>query len=103
VETFIYSADGRVLFCQFTTARDGDRVDLPAGPSTIEFSCAEMPVQPGPYVVCASVRDARMQQIQAWHSGPSLTVRPGRMVRGYFYVPHSWRHITTRSTTFASS
>jgi hypothetical protein len=103
VEAFIYSADGRVLFCQFTTALDGEGVSLPAGASTIEFSCAELPVQPGPYVICASIREARTQQIHAWRSGPLLTVHPGRMVRGHFYMPHSWRQITTRPSTLASS
>ena len=103
VESFVYSADGRVLFCQFTTALDGDCVDLPPGPSTIEFRCEELPVQPGPYVVCASIRDARTQRLEAWHSGPPLTVRPGRMVRGHFYVPHSWKQVTPRPSTVASS
>ena len=103
VEAFIYSADGRVLFCQFTTALDGETVSLPTGASTIEFSCGELPVQPGPYVICASIREGRTQQIQAWHSGPLLTVHPGRMVRGHFYMPHSWRQITTRPSTLASS
>jgi ABC-type polysaccharide/polyol phosphate transport system ATPase subunit len=103
VESFIYSADGRVLFCQFTTALDGDCVNLPAGASTIEFTCPEMPVQPGSYVICASIRDARTHQLRAWQSGPMVTVRPGRSVRGHFYVPHSWRQITARSSTVASS
>jgi ABC-type polysaccharide/polyol phosphate transport system ATPase subunit len=103
VEAFIYSADGRVLFCQFTTSLDGEGVSLPAGASTIEFSCAELPVQPGPYVICASIREGRTQQIHAWCSGPLLTVHPGRMVRGHFYMPHSWRQVTTRSSTLASS
>jgi ABC-type polysaccharide/polyol phosphate transport system ATPase subunit len=102
VESFIYSRDGRVLYCQFTTALDGDRVDLPGRPSTIEFSCAEMPLQPGEYVVCASVRDAATQQILAWHSGPALTVRTGRTVRGHFYVPHAWRQIVAPSRDLAS-
>jgi ABC-type polysaccharide/polyol phosphate transport system ATPase subunit len=92
VEAFFYSTDGRVLFCQLTTALDGDRVDLPAGMGAIEFNCAEMPLQPGAYVICASIRDAETQQIVSWHSGPTLTVRPGRLVRGHFYVPHTWRH-----------
>ena len=103
VETFIYSADGRVLFCQFTTALDGECVHLPAGASTIEFSCAELPVQPGPYMICASIRNARTQQLEAWHSGPLLTVHPGRSVRGHFYVPHSWRQMTPHPSTLASS
>jgi ABC-type polysaccharide/polyol phosphate transport system ATPase subunit len=92
VESFVYSRDGRILYCQFTTGLDGRRVDLPAGISTVEFSCAEMPLQSGEYVICASVRDLTTQQIVAWHSGPTLKVRTGRMVRGHFYVPHAWRH-----------
>jgi ABC-type polysaccharide/polyol phosphate transport system ATPase subunit len=91
VEAFIYSRDARVLYCQFTTALDGARVDLRPGVNTIEFSCAELPLQPGEYAICASVRDGGTQQILAWHSGPTLTVRTGRMVRGHFYVPHAWR------------
>jgi ABC-type polysaccharide/polyol phosphate transport system ATPase subunit len=102
VESFIYSADGRVLFCQFTTALEGGGVELPAGSSTIEFSSTEMPLQPGLYMICASVRDAATQQVLAWHSGPTLTVRPGRMVRGHFYVPHSWRCIPASSRSLVS-
>jgi ABC-type polysaccharide/polyol phosphate transport system ATPase subunit len=103
VEAFIYSADGRVLFCEFTTALHEQRMRLPEGVSTIEFHCDEMPLQPGSYVVCASVRDHRTQQILAWHSGPSLTVRPGQMVRGHFYVPHTWRQVTPESSPVAQS
>ncbi len=102
VESFIYSRDGRVLHCQLTTGLDGSRVDLPAGASTIEFCCAEVPLQPGEYVICASVRDAATQQVLAWHSGPPLTVRSGRTVRGHFYVPHTWRQIVARSAQLVS-
>jgi ABC-type polysaccharide/polyol phosphate transport system ATPase subunit len=93
VEAFFYSLDGRVLFCQHTTALDGDRLDLPAGRGAVEFACIEMPLQPGEYVVCGSVRDAATQHVVSWLSGPTLSVRPGRMVRGHFYVPHTWRHL----------
>jgi ABC-type polysaccharide/polyol phosphate transport system ATPase subunit len=96
IEAFFYSLDGRVLFCQETTALDGERLDLPAGHGAVEFSCLEMPLQPGEYTVCASIRDAVTQQIMSWLTGPRLAVRPGRMVRGHFYVPHTWRHIPQR-------
>jgi hypothetical protein len=102
VESFIYSADGRILHCQLTTALERERLDLPAGASAIEFSCAETPLQPGEYVVCASIRKAATQEILAWHSGPTVTVRPGRMVRGHFYFPHAWRQVSTPSSTLAS-
>ena len=91
VEVFLYSGDGRVLFCQYSTALDGEQLDLPAGEGLIEFGCAAAPLQPGEYVAAASIRDAATQQILAWHSGPAVHVRAGRMVRGVFYAPHTWR------------
>jgi len=100
-ETFFYSLDGRVLFCQFSTALDSDRLDLPAGDGVLEFATNAMPLQPGEYVVCGSIRDATTQQIVSWFSGPTLSVRPGRMVRGHFYVPHTWRHVRTRAHDLA--
>jgi ABC-type polysaccharide/polyol phosphate transport system ATPase subunit len=94
VEAFFYSADGRVLYCQFSTALEGGHIELPAGGGVVEFSCAELPLQAGEYAVAASVRDPETYEIQAWHSGPHLSVRHGPMVRGHFYVPHSWRLVT---------
>jgi ABC-type polysaccharide/polyol phosphate transport system ATPase subunit len=101
VETFFYSPDARVLFCQQTTALDGTRLDLVAGGGAIEFSCLGMPLQPGDYILCASVRDAATQQILSWFSGPVLRVRPGRSVRGHFYMPHTWRHAPARADALA--
>jgi ABC-type polysaccharide/polyol phosphate transport system ATPase subunit len=94
VETFFYSPDGRVLFCQQTTALDGELIDLD-GEGVIEFSCAELLLQPGDYVVCACIRDGATQQIRHWYSGPLVTVHTGRTVRGHFYMPHTWRQVTT--------
>lgn len=96
IEAFFYSLDGRVLFCQETTALEGEQLDLPAGFGAVEFSCLEMPLQPGEYTVCASIRDKTTQQIMSWLSGPRLTVHAGRMVRGHFYMPHTWRHVVER-------
>jgi hypothetical protein len=101
VEAFFYSPDARVLYCQYTTALQGDRLDLPPGGGSVEFAAAEMPLQPGEYVVCGSVRDAATQQVMSWFSGPTLTVRPGRMVRGHFYVAHDWRHVPARDHDLA--
>jgi len=93
IEVFFYSADGRVLYCQQTTALGDERLDLTAGEGTIEFACSELPLQPGAYVLGASARDRATQKVYAWLPGPSLTVAPGKMVRGHFYVPHTWRHM----------
>ena len=40
----------------------------------------------------ASARDHASQRICSWLPGARLTVRSGKMVRGYFYVPHRWTH-----------
>ena len=72
-------------------ALEGEGLDLPSGEGLIEFSCPELPLQPGDYLLAGAIRDAVTQQILAWHSGPPLHVRAGRMVRGSFYVPHTWR------------
>jgi ABC-type polysaccharide/polyol phosphate transport system ATPase subunit len=91
VEVYFYSGDGRVLHCQVTTALAQPHLELPPGEGIIEFFCDELPLQPGRYVVGASSRDTRSHQVHAWLSGPSFTVRHGKIVRGYFYVPHRWQ------------
>jgi homopolymeric O-antigen transport system ATP-binding protein len=92
VEVFFYSGDGRVLYCQLTTAFSAEPLAVLPGDGTVEFSIEELPLQPGDYAVVATTRDARTQQIGSWLKGVPLTVRAGRMVRGHFYLPHAWRH-----------
>ena len=93
LETFFYSADGKVLICQETTALAGGPLTLGAGPGTVEFWLDELPLQPGRYTTAVACRDAATQDILAWLQGPGLDVRPGKMVRGHFYAPHRWRHV----------
>ena len=92
VEVFFYSADGRVLHCQLTTAFGAAPFTTNQGHGTIEFSVDELPLQPGDYAVVASTRDLTSQQVGSCTEAVHLHVRPGRMVRGYFYLPHAWHH-----------
>ena len=92
LETFFYSADGKVLVCQQTTALAGDPLTL-SGTGAVEFLTDELPLQPGRYTVAVSCRHADTQELLAWFSGPALEVRHGKMVRGHFYAPHRWRHV----------
>ena len=92
LETFFYSADGKVLVCQQTTALAGDPLTL-CGHGAIEFFTDELPLQPGRYTVAASCRHAATQELLAWLPGAALEVRHGKMVRGHFYAPHRWRHV----------
>jgi len=93
METFFYSADGKVLHCQQTTAFGDEQLALKAGGGAVEFSSDEVPLQPGRYTVAVSCRRADSQELLAWLSGGALEVRPGKLVRGYFYAPHRWRHV----------
>lgn len=93
IEIFFYSADGRVLICQQTTALTDPALVLPSGSGAIEFWFDECPLQPGQYAVAASCRQLAAEEILSWHSGPLLDVRAGKMVRGYLYAPHRWHHV----------
>ena len=93
VEVFFYSADGRVLHWQQTTALSEARFTPISGCGAVEFVVDEMPLQPGDYTIVAAAREVISQRIASWTSGPSFSVRSGKMVRGLLYVPHRWRHV----------
>ena len=92
IEVFFFSADGRVLHCQLTTAFGARPLAVGPGSGAVEFSIAELPLQPGEYAVVASTRDAASQQVGSRLQAVPLTVRVGKMVRGHFYLAHEWRH-----------
>jgi hypothetical protein len=87
---------GQVLHCQQTTAFGGPSLRLDAGPGVIEFSCAELGLQPGGYTVEARAASRAGELVHALDSAGDLVVEPGRMVSGYFYMPHTWRLIGGR-------
>ena len=93
METFFYSADGKVLHCQQTTALCETPLRLRAGGGVVEFTWDELPLQPGRYTVAVSCHAGDGGGLLGWLSGPSIEVRVGKMVRGYFYAPHRWRHV----------
>jgi ABC-type polysaccharide/polyol phosphate transport system ATPase subunit len=93
LETFFYSADGKVLHCQQTTALAQTPLRLRGGGGIVEFTWDELPLQPGRYTVAVSCRRADSAEILGWLTGPGLDVRVGKMVRGHFYAPHRWRHV----------
>jgi ABC-type polysaccharide/polyol phosphate transport system ATPase subunit len=93
METFFYSADGKILHCQQTTALGETPLRLQAGGGAVEFAWDELPLQPGRYSVAVSCRGGDGSALLGWLSGPSIEVRVGKMVRGHFYAPHRWRHV----------
>lgn len=92
VEVFYYSADGRTLMCQQSTALSGHDLRLAPGRSAIEFAFDAIGLQPGVYAVGATIRQRHGAETVDWFYGGTLVyVQPGRAVRGYFYAPHAWR------------
>ena len=92
IEVLFYSADGRVLHCQLTTAFSAQAFAVVPGDGTVKFLVEQLPLQPGEYAVVASTRDAASQQVGSWLKAVPLIVQAGKMVRGHFYLPHVWRH-----------
>lgn len=89
VGVFLYAEDGE-LACQLTTEGDGPRVTIEEGAGAVEFSCAEMGLQPGRYYVDLAVEQYPKVVDWQYHCA-SLLVEAGRSVRGRFYMPHGWR------------
>ncbi|HEX3703969.1 MAG TPA: ABC transporter ATP-binding protein [Vicinamibacterales bacterium] len=89
-EVFFTTEGGRVLQCQQTTAFEGP-IALDAGTGAVEFSCDEIGLQPGVYGISATASHVDGALLASYAFPSRLVVEPGKMVRGYFYMPHRWR------------
>ena len=92
---FFYGADG-TLHCQFTTWLSGETADLAAGSGMVEFSCEELGLQPGSYLIDAII-DQHGNHLDWQYRCSTIQVNTGRNVKGLFYHPHTWRE-TSAST-----
>jgi hypothetical protein len=103
IEVFFSSAD-QELHCQLTTEGTGESIDLDAGAGAVEFYCSELGLQPGIYLIDATIkRRGAPQDIDWQYRCASLRVDPGsRMRRGNFYMPHDWRLIGSEELGFDS-
>jgi ABC-type polysaccharide/polyol phosphate transport system ATPase subunit len=89
-EIFFYSQDGK-LQCQYSTDLGGDRIDLAAGAGAVEFSCAELGLQPDSYHVDVVIKRRGGEEIDWQYRYAALRVERGKTVGGRFYAPHTWR------------
>ncbi len=89
-EVFFTTQGGRVLHCQQTTAIDG-LIGLDVGTGDVEFSCDELGLQPGVYTITAVASQSDGTVLASHTFASRLLVEPGKMVRGYFYMPHRWK------------
>jgi ABC-type polysaccharide/polyol phosphate transport system ATPase subunit len=93
VELSYYTHGGAVLHCQQTTAFALPHLAIGRGPGVVEFEADELGLQPGAYTLVARVITPDGQVLHAFEPNERLIVEPGRMVAGYFYMPHRARVI----------
>jgi ABC-type polysaccharide/polyol phosphate transport system ATPase subunit len=86
---YFYGADG-TLHCQFTTWVSGETADLAPGNGIVEFSCEELGLLPGSYLIDAII-DQHGNFLDWQYRCSTLQVNSGRNVKGFFYHPHTWR------------
>ena len=104
VEVFFYAGDGSYL-CQYTTALDGERLDLRPGSATVEFSCRELELLPGFYFLDATIKPRGASNADSfdWQSRCAfLRVGQAKLVVGKYYAHHQWRVIEERETRAAA-
>lgn len=97
---YIHSLDG-ADHCQFTTNLNNESINLESGPGAIEFSCAELGLQPGSYYADIAVEQyGESDFLDAKYHCTSFRVNPGKIVWGSFYTSHQWRleHDNSRSS-----
>ncbi|HEY9285970.1 MAG TPA: ABC transporter ATP-binding protein [Pyrinomonadaceae bacterium] len=86
---FFY-ADGGELQCQLSTELSGGRIDLDEGRGAVEFSWPELGLQRGVYKIDATV-ERHPETIDWKYQCATLSVGGGKVARGNFYAPHTWR------------
>jgi ABC-type polysaccharide/polyol phosphate transport system ATPase subunit len=99
-ELLFYSQDGE-LRCQFTTEFGQEKIKLCPGPTSVEFSCAELSLLPGLYYLDATIKHRYApggDDIDWRYRCAMLRVDPGKMVRGEFYASHDWRLVERESS-----
>ncbi|MGB7925670.1 MAG: ABC transporter ATP-binding protein [Pyrinomonadaceae bacterium] len=90
-EIVFVAGDGR-LHCHLTTELNGGRIDLEPGTGVVEFSCAELGLQPRLYYLDTVIKHRDAPVALDWRPRLAvLRVDPGKIVHGQFYMPHEWR------------
>lgn len=98
---FFYGADG-TLHCQFTTWLTGETANLLPGNGIVEFSCEELGLQPGSYLI-DTIIEQHGHNLDWQYRCSTIQVNSGRSVKGLFYHPHSWRETSASSLLSAEN
>jgi hypothetical protein len=92
IEIYFYSIFGN-LHSHFSTAVNGERLDLGPGRGVIEFFCPELPLEVASFNVEASIRrraSSFTEHVDYKHVA-SININKGKPVHGAFHTPHTWR------------
>lgn len=93
VSLFFINMTGNIA-AQWTTGLDGNGIEM-CGPGAVEFSCAELGLQPGVYQIDACIERAGTSETFEWQQGCScIHVEGGKEIRGDFYMPHHWHLVS---------
>jgi ABC-2 type transport system ATP-binding protein len=85
---YFYSPDG-VLHSHLTSRVTHGYLDVEQGSGTVEFSCAELGLQPGIYNLDATIETAdSIDPVDRLRHCLTMRVDPGHAVRGLFYTAH---------------
>jgi hypothetical protein len=90
---FLFS--DRSIAAQWSTSSSGRPLDLRPGPGSLEFSCDELGLQPGLYQIDTTIEMCGPAEEYEWqHACATIHIEAGKLVRGTFYMPHTWRQTT---------
>jgi ABC-type polysaccharide/polyol phosphate transport system ATPase subunit len=91
-ELYFYTIFGN-LHAQFTTELSDERIDLHPGTGSIEFFAAEMGLEPATFNIQVIIKHRGEPSTRGidWKHAAILNVGHGKMVEGWFYMPHTWR------------
>jgi hypothetical protein len=91
-ELYFYTIFGN-LHAQFTTELSNEQIDVNPGTGSIEFFCSEMGLEPATFNIEVIIKYRGEPSTRAidWKHAAILNVGHGKMVEGWFYMPHTWR------------
>ena len=91
-ELYFYTIFGN-LHSQFTTELSEEQIDLYPGTGSVEFYCAEMGLEPATFNIEVIIKRRGEPSTRGidWKHAAILNVGHGKMVEGWFYMPHTWR------------
>jgi lipopolysaccharide transport system ATP-binding protein len=92
IEIYFYSIFGH-LHCHFSTLVEGQQLNLPAGPGSVEFSCPEIALEAATFNIDVGIkrRNSPPAEFLDCKRAGVLNVTLGKPVVGAFHMPHSWR------------